>query len=331
MLNDGAYPEKATLRLLRRPVRRHRLPAAPAAVRHRRDRADPAQGAGRGPDRARRSAGASSRSRWSTALTSPSKGGGLGAITAADGAVAFGAIVALIGGVLPSCRRASRAGSSRRPSWTWQFDRVGRVGRCWSSSSCCCCSLVAAVLTSGGQGGAANVYAGRGVPVLPRRAGRRCSRRLHASGAAELGRARCPSGTGCSACRAAGRRAGAAADRGGQRVLDDGRGQHRRLRRHGDRAQHRRRAWPACSTWATSRSSASARSSRRTCPARRRRSSACTLPFPLVMVISRGRGRAASARSSARRRCGCAATTSPSSRWPSARSSCAPRRTTSAA
>ncbi len=54
------------------------------------------------------------------------------------------------------------------------------------------------------------------------------------------------------------------------------------------------------------------------------------LPFPLVMVISRGGGGLLRRDRRARRPCGCAATTSRSSPSPSARSSPAPRRTTSA-
>ena len=124
----------------------------------------------------------------------------------------------------------------------------------------------------------------------------------------------------------AGDRAGAAADRGRQRVLDDGRGEHRRLRRHRPRPQHRRRPRRP------------ARPRLRRLPRRRRLhrgdlSGAAAskfgvhLPFAVVMVIGAVVA-GSSAPSSAPRPCGCAATTSPSSPSASARSSASPSTST---
>ncbi|WP_433280814.1 branched-chain amino acid ABC transporter permease [Pseudonocardia xinjiangensis] len=86
------------------------------------------------------------------------EGGGLGAITAADGAIAFGAIVALIGGALLVVG-ASAGGLAHVPAWQWRFNRyvewlllVVTYGLLLL--------LVSAVLTSGGQGSAANAYSG---------------------------------------------------------------------------------------------------------------------------------------------------------------------------
>jgi branched-chain amino acid transport system permease protein len=84
------------------------------------------------------------------------EGGGLGAITVADG-FAFGAIVALIGGVLLVVG-ANAGGIEPQPVWTWRFNP-------WIERALLIVVflllllLVAAVLTSGGQGGGAG-YAG---------------------------------------------------------------------------------------------------------------------------------------------------------------------------
>ena len=83
------------------------------------------------------------------------KGGGLGAITAADGAVAFGAIVTLVGGVLAIVGGVA-GGLGRAPALTLAVGPGGSSGSCCSSCTCCVLFLVAAVLTSGGQGGVAN-------------------------------------------------------------------------------------------------------------------------------------------------------------------------------
>ena len=48
------------------------------------------------------------------------EGGGLGAITVADGAVAFGAVVTLLAGVLVELG-ARAGGVEPRPVWTWRF------------------------------------------------------------------------------------------------------------------------------------------------------------------------------------------------------------------
>jgi branched-chain amino acid transport system permease protein len=78
------------------------------------------------------------------------EGGGLGAITVADG-VAFGAIAALIGGALLVVG-ALAGGLERQPVWTWQFNP-------WIERALLIVVvllmllLVAAVLTSGGTGG----------------------------------------------------------------------------------------------------------------------------------------------------------------------------------
>ena len=85
------------------------------------------------------------------------EGGGLGAITAGSG-VAFGAVVALIGGVL-LILGATAGGLSPVPVWGWRFNRYME----WLIllvTFGLLLLLVSAVLTSGGQGGAANVYAG---------------------------------------------------------------------------------------------------------------------------------------------------------------------------
>jgi branched-chain amino acid transport system permease protein len=85
-------------------------------------------------------------------------GGGLGAITFSDGNTAFGALVALIGGVLVLLG-ATAGGIEPRPVWRWRFAP-------WLECVLLVVTyvllllVVAAVLTSGGQGGAANPYSG---------------------------------------------------------------------------------------------------------------------------------------------------------------------------
>jgi branched-chain amino acid transport system permease protein len=85
------------------------------------------------------------------------EGGGLGAVTASDGDIAFGAPVALAGGVLIVAVGA--AGDTAAPGWQWRFnpwwERLLLLG-----VYVLLLMLVSALLTSGGQGGAANVYAG---------------------------------------------------------------------------------------------------------------------------------------------------------------------------
>jgi len=86
------------------------------------------------------------------------EGGGLGAITVADGSVAFGSVVTLLAGVLVELG-ARAGGVEPRPVWTWRFGP-------WVERAMLVVVyvlllfVVAATLTSGGTGGAANPYAG---------------------------------------------------------------------------------------------------------------------------------------------------------------------------
>ena len=167
------------------------------------------------------------------------EGGGLGAITVADGSVAFGAVVTLLAGVLVELG-ARAGGVEPRPVWTWRFgpwvERVVLV-----VVYVLLLLVVAATLTSGGTGGAANPYSGAVfLSFLAALGGAFAA--LHASGLMTWVATVAERHQVFSVVVAAGRRAGAAADRGRHRVLDDGRGEHRRLRRHRDRAQHRRRS-----------------------------------------------------------------------------------------
>jgi branched-chain amino acid transport system permease protein len=86
------------------------------------------------------------------------EGGGLGAITASEGTIAFGSIVALVGGLV-TVLGASAGGLEPKPVWTWTLP--------WWVEwillvvlFVIVLLLVAAVLTSGGQGGVVNPYAG---------------------------------------------------------------------------------------------------------------------------------------------------------------------------
>jgi len=86
------------------------------------------------------------------------EGGGLGAITASDGAVAFGSVVALVGGLV-TVLSATSGGLEGRPEWEWELP--------WWVEwilllviFALVLLLVAEVLTSGGQGGVVNPYAG---------------------------------------------------------------------------------------------------------------------------------------------------------------------------
>ncbi|GAA1834240.1 hypothetical protein GCM10009836_10540 [Pseudonocardia ailaonensis] len=158
VLNEGAYPEKATLNFFVAPFgvsgfRLHLLILGVAAIvvaalpripaRHRIVR-----GLGIGVVAVSLLNGL-----WITV-----SGGGLGAITAADGAVAFGAIAALIGGIVLMLGAAS-GGLEPKPVWEWQLP--------WWVEwllllvvFAVVLLLVAEVLTSGGQGGVVNPYAG---------------------------------------------------------------------------------------------------------------------------------------------------------------------------
>lgn len=86
------------------------------------------------------------------------EGGGLGAITASDGAVAFGAVAALIGSVL-LLLGAIAGGTDPAPEWKWRFPRLVEY-LVLIVTFALLLLLVSAVLTSGGQGSVSNVYAG---------------------------------------------------------------------------------------------------------------------------------------------------------------------------
>lgn len=86
------------------------------------------------------------------------QGGGFGAITVADGSVAFGAIVALVGGLV-AVIGGTAGGLGRKPELTWRLP--------WWAEwlillvvFAIVLFVVAGVLTSGGQGGVVNPYAG---------------------------------------------------------------------------------------------------------------------------------------------------------------------------
>jgi branched-chain amino acid transport system permease protein len=157
VLNDGAYPEKSTLNFFVDPLgvsgyRLHlvllglaivvvslvKVPAAGRIVR----------GLGWGV-----LAVAVLNGLYLTA-----KGGGLGTITASDGTAAFGAVVALVAGVL-AILAATAGGLGERPEWRWRLPL-------WAEwllllvVFVLVLLLVSAVLTSGGQGGVVNPYAG---------------------------------------------------------------------------------------------------------------------------------------------------------------------------
>ncbi|OJY39629.1 MAG: hypothetical protein BGP03_06800 [Pseudonocardia sp. 73-21] len=86
------------------------------------------------------------------------QGGGFGAVTASDGAVAFGAVVALVGGLV-AVLGGTAGGLGAKPELTWRLP--------WWAEwlillvvFAIVLFLVAGVLTSGGQGGVVNPYAG---------------------------------------------------------------------------------------------------------------------------------------------------------------------------
>ncbi|WP_433295717.1 branched-chain amino acid ABC transporter permease [Pseudonocardia sp. CA-142604] len=156
VLNEGPYPEKSTLEFFSAPFavtgfRLHLVLFGIAAIVI-------ALVAVPGRERILRAVG------WGVVAVAvvnglyiAVEGGGLGAITAADG-VAFGAVVALIGGVL-LVLGATAGGLTPVPVWKWRFNRYLE----WLIllvTYALLLLLVSAVLTSGGQGSAANVYAG---------------------------------------------------------------------------------------------------------------------------------------------------------------------------
>jgi branched-chain amino acid transport system permease protein len=157
VLNEGAYPEKATLQFFVDPFgvtgfRLHLLLFGIAAI---------VLALAPVPARGRILRGVG----WGIVAISvlnglyiAVEGGGLGAITAADGNVAFGSFVGLLGGVLVLLG-ATAGGIEPRPQWRWRLST-------WLEYVVLVVTyvvlllVVAAVLTSGGQGGAANPYSG---------------------------------------------------------------------------------------------------------------------------------------------------------------------------
>ncbi|OZM76710.1 branched-chain amino acid ABC transporter permease [Pseudonocardia sp. MH-G8] len=157
VLNEGAYPAQATLEFFTVPFgvtgfRLHLLLFGVAAI---------VLSLVQVPGRTRMLRGIG----WGVVVVSAvngiwitSEGGGLGAVTAADGAFAFGAFVALVGGVLLLVG-ARGDGVEPVPVWERQFNPwVERL--LLLAVFALLLLLVSAVLTSGGQGSAANVYAG---------------------------------------------------------------------------------------------------------------------------------------------------------------------------
>jgi branched-chain amino acid transport system permease protein len=157
VLNDGAYPDKATLEFFSTPfgLTGFRLHLALLGLAALAVALLPTPG-GR---RISRSLGwgafvvSSVNGLWITVA-----GGGLGAVTAADGAVAFGALVVLLGAVLLIVRSVVD-GVEPAPVWEWRLPRWGERLLLLVVFALLLV-LVSAVLTSGGQGSAANVYAG---------------------------------------------------------------------------------------------------------------------------------------------------------------------------
>ena len=157
VLNNGRYPEQATLQFFTVPFgvtgfRLHLLIFGIAAI---------VLALVRAPGRGRIIRGIG----WGVVAVSvlnglyiTVEGGGIGAITVADGSVAFGAIVALVGGVL-IVLGATAGGIEPRPEWRWRLNPWGeRVALV--VAYLLLLFLVAAVLTAGGTGGAANPYSG---------------------------------------------------------------------------------------------------------------------------------------------------------------------------
>ena len=156
VLNDGAYPEKSTLNFFVDPLgvtgyRLHLLLLGLAVIVLTLLKVQPTGRMVRGLG-------------WGITIVAvingayiTVKGGGLGAITAADG-VAFGAIVTLVGGIAAIVGGVA-GGLGERPTLSWRLP--------WWVEwivllvvFVIVLFLVAAVLTSGGQGGVVNVYAG---------------------------------------------------------------------------------------------------------------------------------------------------------------------------
>jgi branched-chain amino acid transport system permease protein len=157
VLNRGAYPEKATLQYFVDPFgvtgfRLHLLIFGVAAI---------VLALAPVPARGRILRGVG----WGVIAVSvlnglyiAVQGGGLGAITASGGSVAFGAFVALVGGVA-ILLGAVAGGIEPRPEWTWRLNPWAECG-VLLLTYVVLLFVVAEVLTSGGAGGAANPYAG---------------------------------------------------------------------------------------------------------------------------------------------------------------------------
>jgi branched-chain amino acid transport system permease protein len=123
------------------------------------------------------------------------EGGGLGTITAAGGTVAFGAVLALVGGVALIVG-GTAGGLGEIPVWRREFGRSGE----WAILLvvyALLLLLVAAVLTSGGQGSVANPYSGAVFLSFLGAVGGLLAA-LHAAGVLTWS-PRCPSGTAGSA------------------------------------------------------------------------------------------------------------------------------------
>jgi branched-chain amino acid transport system permease protein len=157
VLNAGPYPEKATLQFFVAPFgvtgfRLHLLLFGIAAVVL---ALAPVPGRGR----ILRGVG------WGVVAVSvitgvylTVEGGGLGTITASGDAVAFGALVALLGGVL-ILLGAVAGGLEPRPVWRWRLNPWVERG-VLVVAYVLLLLVVAAFLTAGGTGGAANPYSG---------------------------------------------------------------------------------------------------------------------------------------------------------------------------
>ncbi|WP_051580575.1 branched-chain amino acid ABC transporter permease [Pseudonocardia acaciae] len=159
VLNDGAYPAKATLEFFTEPFgvtgfRLHLLALGAAAIV-----LSLVAVPGRG--RMLRALGVGI-----VAVTGVNLGylvalgGGFGAVTASDGDVAFGALVTLAGGALVVAGSVLGGGAGAgAPRYGWRLHPVAECGLLLVVFVLLLL-LVSALLTSGGQGGAANVYSG---------------------------------------------------------------------------------------------------------------------------------------------------------------------------
>ncbi|TDV42580.1 branched-chain amino acid ABC transporter permease [Actinophytocola oryzae] len=164
LLNDGPYPEKATLQFFDAPFeltgfRWHVLLLGVAVVVL-------SFVPLRGRERALRALGFGGLAiGLITAIFVTGDGGGLGAITAVDGVYAFGSIVTLVGGILVILG-ASATGLGEIPHWPDSiFGLTGMAQRLVSwlvliVAFGAVLWLVAQTLTAGGIGGAAFPYAG---------------------------------------------------------------------------------------------------------------------------------------------------------------------------